>query len=194
MFQQSDNSESAQLRAGQRENHGSNQTTMQVMDMGLQQNGYGTITMSFDSPTNSSYQYQPNWMETTSPTTSSIENPPSPDQSTSPNQVSSPTSINYSWSITSASNAALSIAAPNFDQPGPSSRPSFSNHEHQPLNDGLFKTPDSSEFAIKRERSHSTPNTANYQETNTSPRRTLNNSRLSRRIQPCKSLNITYII
>lgn len=193
MFQQPDNGESAQLRAGQRENHGPNQTTMQVMGMGWQQNGYGNVTMSFDMPTTSSYQYQPNWMATTSiPSTSSIQNPPSPDQPTSPNQVSSPTGTNYSsWSITNASNAALSISTSNFDQPGPSSRPSINNHEHQPLNDGLFKTPDSSVFAIKRERSHSTPNTANYQETNTSPRRTLNNSRLSRRIQPCKSLNIS---
>ena len=201
MFQQQENNQSQWSIANeQRENDGKNHATVQVMGMGWQPNGnqYGNVTMSLNMPANvptSSYEFQPNWMATSFPGNSGIQNPSSPDQPTSPNQLSP----NYSVSspTISYSSCSLSQSSPRFDQPGPSNRPSFSNHEHQAFNDGLFKTPDSSVFAIKRERSHSAPNSENYhganvQEANTSSRRTLNNSRLSRRIQPCKSLNITW--
>ena len=201
MFQQQDTNQSQwSIVNEQRENDGKNHATVQVMGMGWQPNGnqYGNVTMSLNMPANvptSSYEFQPNWMATSFPGSSGIQNPSSPDQPTSPNQlspnysVSSPTSNYSSWPVT---NGTLSETSPRFDQPGPSNRPSISNHDHQAFNDGLFKTPDSSVFAIKRERSHSAPNTENYHEANTSSRRTLNNSRLSRRIQPCKSLNITF--
>lgn len=182
MFQQPDkyfNGQATQIRAEQCESHGSNQTSVQVMGMGWQQNEYG---MSFDMPTTSSYEYQANWMATTGiPGSSGIQNPSSPDQPTSPNQEGSSTTANY------YQNDAMSISVPKFNQQETSNLTSISNHEHQPLNDGLFKTPDSSVFAIKRERSHSAPNTANDHEANNSSRGTLNKSRHSRRRQPCKS-------
>ena len=199
MFQQQDNSQSEwSIVNEQRENDGKDHATVQVMGMGWQPNGnqFDNVTMSFNMPSNvatSSYDFQPNWMATSFPGNSGIQNPSSPDQPTSPNQLSP----NYSVSspTTTYRSCSLSQSSPRFDQPGPSNRPSFSNHEHQASDDGLFKTPDSSVFAIKRKRSHSGLNSennhgANVQEVNTCSRRTINNARVSRRIQPCTSLNI----
>ena len=132
--------------------------------MGWQPNDYG---MTYDIPsTSSSYDmshmttgYQANWMAT-------IQNPSSPDPIMS--QTSSPTYQNP--------------PIPQFNQSETPILPPITS-QHQPFNDGVFKTPDSSVFSIKRERSHSTPNTANEQNANISSRGTLNKSR---RTQPCK--------
>ena len=132
--------------------------------MGWQPNDY---SMSYDIPTSSSYDmttgYQTNWMAT-------IQNTSSPNLPTSPQQGGSPT----------YQNAPLSV--PQFDQSETTILPPITTQDHQNLNDGLFKTPDSTVFSIKRERSNSTSNPAN-ELANTSSRGTLNKSR---RTQPCK--------